>query len=66
MKRYKKWRLSRAELRLADAEHEFYHWIEPFHRRLGTISPSEKRHAEQRIEKARRHVEKLNGKVVRS
>lgn len=59
MKRYKDWRLDRAKIELADAEHEYDHWVEPFHRRLGTVSPSEKRRAERRIEKAKRRVEKL-------
>lgn len=59
MKRFRAWRLDNAELRLADAEYEC-HKVELFHRRLGTVPPSEKRHAERRVEKARCHVEKLS------
>ncbi len=57
MKRYKDWRLDRAKIELADAEYE-YDKVKLFDRRIGVL-PSEKLHAERRVEKAAHRVEKL-------
>ena len=52
--RVRAWRLQRAELRLADAEHYYWKWVEPFHE-----APSVVRRHKRKIESLTRKVERL-------
>lgn len=52
--RFRRWRLHRAELALADAEHDLRKWG-------FANTPSEDDRAERRIEKLRRRVEARSG-----
>lgn len=54
-------RLERAEMALADAEHHFDTWVEPFHRGLGSYSPSQMKRERAKVERARRRVVKRGG-----
>jgi hypothetical protein len=54
--RFRAWRLARAELALADAEHHF-EWTMTY-RRLGTVDPS-RAHEKAQVEKLQRRVQRL-------
>lgn len=51
---FRSWRLRRAESELADAEHDYEHWIQPFR---GT-RPSHVARAKRRIAQAERRVKR--------
>jgi hypothetical protein len=46
-------------MELADAQHHFDTWTEPFHRRLGTVEPSRMAREQRNLDRLRRRVERL-------
>lgn len=57
--RWRAWRLRCAQMELADAQHHFDTWTEPFHRRLGTVEPSRMAREQRNLDRLRRRVERL-------
>jgi hypothetical protein len=63
MTRWRERRLRRAQEELADAQHHFDTWIEPFDRRLGTVEPSRMAREQRKLEKLRARVRHLGGEA---
>lgn len=53
---FRTWRLRSAQAALADAQHEFDYWVEPAHRRLGSVPPSLMASEERKLARLRERV----------